>query len=450
MVQRIMDVTGLRSFVRAAADEAIAAVHPSRCIPACVHLDGNLLRVGDHALDLTPVQQLLVVGFGKASAAMAFSLEAILGDHITDGLVITADGYGVPTTRIRIVEAGHPLPDERGLRAAEGLLRLADTATEADVLLVLISGGGSSLLTLPHPTIALSDLRKTNDLLLRTGVPIGQVNAVRKHLSQVKGGRLAARAHPARVLSLILSDVPGDALDTIASGPTVADPSTFEDALKILAQCNLVDRVPQTVRHLLDEGARGEGLIEETPKPGDPILSQVQHVLIGSGEIAANAALRFAAARGFHTERLPQLLTGEARDVGTAMADRARALHRRARRSQSPHLLAGSGETTVTVAGPGDGGRNQELVLAAAVGIEGVDGLVIGSVGTDGRDGPTDAAGGLVDGGSAARLRDAGIDIDSVLRANDAYHALSATGDLVITGPTGTNVADLLLVAASG
>ncbi|UCF09856.1 MAG: glycerate kinase [Candidatus Bipolaricaulota bacterium] len=442
-----MQTEALRDVLRAAAEEAIAAVHPSRCVPAAVSLDGSRLFAGHGITDLDSVSRLVVVGAGKASATMAAALEEIFGSRIDDGLVITADGYGVPTERIDVVEASHPLPDERGVEAAAKVLRTVQLATDDDLVIALISGGASSLLTSPHPEIALEDLHRTNDLMLHAGLPIEEINTVRKHLSRIKGGRLAARAHPARVISLILSDVPGDTLTTVASGPTTADPTTYADALDILERYCLSDRVPRAIRRLLQGGAHG--VLEETPKPGDPRLSMAENILIGSGRDAVGAALRFGETCGLRARRLPWPLTGEARAAGRAMGELARELRQHATLSEPSTLLAGSGETTVTVTGSGHGGRNQELALAAAASLEGLDSAVVCALGTDGRDGPTDAAGALVDGGTADRVRAAGIDLHAALEANDAYPALAAAGDLLITGPTGTNVADLVLVATS-
>ncbi|HHE51555.1 MAG TPA: glycerate kinase [Candidatus Acetothermia bacterium] len=423
---------------------ALNAVSPDACMRRAVGLDGDLLIVNGEPIDLAKIRRIIVVGAGKASAGMARSLEGILGERIDVGLVVTAGGYRAATTKVEMAEASHPVPDGRGLAAAERLARLVDGATEDDLVIVLISGGGSALLPLPVDGIALADLSRTNELLLRSGATIQQVNAVRKHLSQLKGGRLAARAFPARVISLILSDVVGAPLDAIASGPTVADPTTYADASRILHEYGLWSALPSRVRSHVERGVRGE--VPETPKPGDDPFSRVQTMVIGSGSDAAEATLNEAETLGYHSLLLTTTLQGEAREVGKVLASIACEELKHERPLPLPALIVASGETTVTVTGAGKGGRNQELALSAALGIEGVPGAVIASVGTDGRDGPTDAAGGIVDGETISRLREHGIDAPLRLAENDSYHALASSGDLIMTGPTGTNVADLCLI----
>jgi hydroxypyruvate reductase len=441
-----VDKGGLRKDLWRIAQAALAAVTPEGCIRRAIRLDGERLSVEGRVYDLADVRRLLVAGFGKASARMAAALEEILGDRIAAGLVVTADGYKVPTARVEVVEAAHPVPDARGLAAARRIAELVSGAEEGDLVVVLISGGGSALLTLPAEEVSLSDLMRTNELLLRSGAKIQEMNAVRKHLSQVKGGQLARLASPAQVVSLILSDVPGDPLDSIASGPTAPDPTTFQDAARILKRYGLWDEVPQGVRARIEAGLQGE--VPETPKPGDPVFELVQNVIVGSGRVAAEAAREEGASLGYQAQILTTTLEGEASEVGKVLAALARELVRFRRPIAPPALLVAAGETTVTVRGSGKGGRNQELALSAALGIEGLSGVAILSLGTDGRDGPTDAAGGMVDGGTTARIRTAGVDPEGALVENDSYHALKAASDLLVTGPTGTNVADLYLVLA--
>jgi hydroxypyruvate reductase len=381
---------------------------------------------------------------GKASARMAQALEEILGDHITGGLVVTAPGYRAPTRRIEVMEAGHPVPDERSLSAARRITAIVDEAEEDDLVIVLISGGGSALLTLPAQGLPLPDLMRVNELLLRSGANIREMNAVRKHLSQVKGGQLARRAAPARVLSLILSDVPGDPLDAIASGPTAPDPTTLQHAAEVLRRYRLWEQVSPAVRARIEAGLRGE--VPDTPKPGDPLFERVENVIVGSGAMAAQAALQKGEALGYRGFLLTTTLGGEAREVGKFFSALARELVRFGRPVPPPALLVAAGETTVTVRGSGRGGRNQEFALSAALGIAGLANVVVGALATDGWDGPTDAAGGMVDRGTAARIREAGLDPEEALAQNDAYTALKAAGDLLVTGPTGTNVADLYFV----
>jgi len=425
---------------------ALEAVSPEKCIQRTITRDGESLRVQGEEYDLSRIKRVIVVGIGKASARMAAALEELLGDKIAAGIGVTADGCKVPTRRVEVVEAGHPVPDERGRAAARRIVDTVGSAGKDDLVIVLISGGGSALLTLPAPGLSLADLRETNRLLLRSGACIQELNTVRKHLSQVKGGQLARHAFPARVLSLILSDVPGDPLDVIASGPTVPDPTRFADALAVLERYDISERVPSSVRSHLISGKRGE--IPETPKPEDPLFQGVKNVLVGSGNMAAQAACTEGERLGYHTLLLTTTLAGEAREVGKVFASLARELVTHGRPVPPPALLVAAGETTVTVRGPGKGGRNQELALSAAMGIEGLPGVVIAALGTDGRDGPTDAAGGMVDGETIGRLRAHAVDPWNALARNDAYNALGKADALIRTGPTGTNVADLVVVLA--
>jgi len=435
---------GIRADLERIARAALAAVTPEGCLRRALRLQGDRLAVAGQTYDLSLVRRLLVVGFGKASARMAAALEDILEERITAGLVVTADGYRVPTQRVEVAEAAHPVPDARGLAAARRITELVSGAKEGDLVIVLISGGGSALFTLPAEGITLEDLMRTNELLLRSGAKIQELNAVRKHLSRVKGGQLARLAAPAQVLSLILSDVPGDPLDSIASGPTAPDPTTFQDAARILKRYGLWDKVPLGVRARIEAGL--EEKVPDTPKPGDPVFGRVQNVIVSSGRTAAEAAAEEGEKLGYRALILTTTLEGEAREVAKVFSALARELVRFRRPLPPPALLIAAGETTVTVRGDGSGGRNQELALAAALGIQGLPGVALMSLGTDGRDGPTDAAGGLVDGDTITRLEAAGVDPEEALVQNDSYHALRAAGDLLVIGPTGTNVADLVLL----
>jgi len=439
------DVESLRADLDRIAQAALTAVAPETCLRRAVHVEGDQLHVARKTFDLSHIQRIVVVGMGKASARMAATLEDLLGKRISSGLVVTADGYKVSTRRVEIVEASHPVPDARGRAAAERIVALLEEANEKDLVIVLISGGGSALLPLPSPGVTLSDLAVTNELLLRSGAKIQEINTVRKHLSQVKGGQLARHAFPAQVLALVLSDVPGDPLNAIASGPTVGDPTTFDQVKRILRQYRLWEEIPGSVRKRIGAGIRSE--IEETPKPGDALLQQVKTTIIGSGSDALDAAREEGDRLGYHTLSLTTTLEGEAREVGKVLAALAREEASNGRPVPLPALILAAGETTVTVKGSGKGGRNQEVALSAAQGIEGIPQVVIASIGTDGRDGPTDAAGGMVDGRTVGRMRERGIDPEEYLEQNNSYKALEEAGDLIITGPTGTNVADLCFVA---
>jgi len=434
----------LRADLDQVIQAALTAVAPERCLRRVVRLDGDSLRVQEESFDLSQIERIVVVGMGKASARMAASLEGLLAKRISEGLVVTAEGYTAPTERVEVVEASHPVPDARCVAAAKRILDLVDGADEKDLVVVLISGGGSALLTLPVPGIELADVIATNEILLRSGAKIEQVNTVRKHLSQVKGGQLAQRAFPAQTLALVLSDVPGDPLTAIASGPTVADPTTFQQAGRILRVYGLWNKMPESVQGRIEAGVRGE--LAETPKPGSETLKRAKTTIVGSGFLAAQAALEEGVRLGYRTLLLSTTLEGEAREVGRILAAVTREVVASGCPVEPPALIVAAGETTVTVRGEGKGGRNQELALSAALGIEEIPRVVIGSFGTDGRDGPTDAAGAVVDGGTARRIRGRGIAPEDSLAQNDAYRALTLAEDLIVTGPTGTNVADLCFV----
>jgi hydroxypyruvate reductase len=405
---------------------------------------GNVAPLVDRALDRLRLdlthpswRHLLVFGCGKASGAMAAAVERTLGRRITEGLVVVKDGYTVPTARVTLHEAGHPVPDARGQAAAEEIVRRVRAAGADDAVLFLVSGGGSALTPAPVRPITLAEKQETTRLLLGAGATINELNAVRKHLSLFKGGQLARAAAPATLIALILSDVIGDPLDVIASGPTAPDPTTFIDALAVLERRGIGYLVPNAVRARLEAGARGE--VEETPKPGDPAFERVTNVVIGNNALVVDAAAAEARRLGYRAEVLTRSLQGEAREVALELVARARALPPRS------CLIAG-GETTVTVRGRGRGGRCQEFALAAALQLRPDDRVVVLAAGTDGTDGPTDAAGGIADAETVARGERAGQGARRALEDNDAYAFLSAAGDLIVSGPTNTNLLDLYLL----
>jgi len=426
---------------------ALDAVRPEACVEAAVRREGDRLLVGESVIDLAAVGRLYLLGVGKAAARMAGGLETVLGRGIDGGLVITTDGCGEPLRCVDVREAGHPVPDDRGVDAARRLATLAEGATAGDLVIAVISGGGSALLALPEDGLTLEDLASTEALLLRSGMAIREMNAVRKHLAALRGGGLAARIFPARLVVLVLSDVPGDSLSVIASGPTVPDPSTFAQAVAALRRFDVWDGLPARVRAHLSRGQRGD--VPETPKPGDHRLEGAYHLIVGSGRTAACAALATGEQLGYRGLLLTTTLEGEAREVGKVLASFARELIAFGRPIAPPCLLVASGETTVTVRGRGTGGRNQEVALSAALGIAGTHDVAVASLGTDGRDGPTDAAGGIVDGNTVGLLESNGVDPLRALADNDAHAALRAAGALMCTGPTGTNVADLMVVLAA-
>ena len=390
--------------------------------------------------------RVLVVGAGKASGAMAAAAEEAWGDRIAAGVVAVKDGYTAPTRTVRLLEAGHPVPDERGAAAAREILALAKSAGPDDLVLALVSGGGSALTPAPAPPITLADKQEMTRLLLAAGATINQLNAVRKHSSLLKGGQLARAAAPARLETLLLSDVIGDTLDVIASGPTTPDVSTFGEALEILDRFGLRDRTPRSIVERLERGARGE--VAETPKPGDPIFAHVRNTVIGNNALVVDAAAAQARALGFASHVLTRSLEGEAREVARDLIARGQAIRAGRGPVPAPACLVAGGETTVTVHGKGKGGRCQEAALAAALALRDQNDIVLLAAGTDGSDGPTDAAGAIVDRGSAERGRRRGVDPARGLEENDSNRILDASGDLLVTGPTNTNLLDLYLVLA--
>jgi len=432
------------ALVRSVLAAALQAADPYQAVRSALHRTGDLLKVDEQIYPLKNFQNIYVIGAGKAAYPMALAVEDILGDHLTNGLMVTKEGHLPPQPalrRVHILEAGHPLPDERGIEAARRMLHLLDTTTADDLVFCLISGGGSALMTAPAEGVSLSDLQQLTNILLRCGASIAQINTLRKHLDQVKGGGLARRAAPARVCTLILSDVVGDPLETIASGPTVPDASTFQDAWKVLELFSLLDETPQGILSYLRRGLQGEAA--ETLKPGDPIFQRVQNVLAASNAQAANAAAERAKTFGFHTLRLTTFLQGEARQAGMLLAAIARQIHASAEPLSRPACLITGGETTVTVRGSGKGGRNQELVLGAVEGLAQVPQSLLISLATDGGDGPTDAAGAVASDTTLLRARALGLEPQDFLNRNDAYHFFEPLGDLLKTGPTRTNVNDL-------
>lgn len=381
-----------------------------------------------------PSGRVIVLGAGKASAAMAAAVETAWPDRPLEGLVVTRYGHAVPCERIEIVEAAHPVPDAAGEAAARRILALAEAAGPEDLVLCLISGGGSALLSLPAPGLTLADKQAVNRALLASGAAIGEMNCLRKHLSAIKGGRLAAAAHPAQVLTLVISDVPGDDPAVIASGPTVADPTTLADARAVLERHGIVPS-PAVAARLADAAA-------ETPKPGDPRLSGARLELIARPQASLEAAAELARAAGVTPVILGDSIEGEAREVARVMAGIAQQVRRHGQPAPKPCVLLSGGETTVTLKGKGRGGRNAEFLLGLAVALEGTEGVWAIACDTDGIDGSEDNAGALVTPDSLVRAKAAGRDPKADLAANDAYGFFQALGDLVTTGPTLTNVND--------
>ncbi len=435
----------LRARMLRVLEAALIAADPVEAIRRAVQRDGDLLRVDGRVYDLREFRRVLVIGGGKAGGAMAQAVEDLLGDRITAGRVIVKTDHLAPTQLIRLTEAGHPVPDQAGVDGTRAMVELLRDTVSDDLVICLISGGGSALMTLPVEGVSLDDIRAVTGALLASGAPIQAINAVRKHLSQVNGGQLARLAAPAAVIALILSDVVGSPLDVIASGPTVADPTTFADAQAIVARYGIADDLPAAVREHLAAGAAGR--VPDTVKAGDPALARVQNVIVADNARAVEAAQAEAEALGFHTLLLSTYVEGEAREVARVVAALAKEIAVADRPVPRPACLLMGGETTVTLRpGHGRGGRNQELALAAALAIDGWAGVEIASLATDGTDGPTDSAGGLVNGSTVARGWALGRSALAALDGQDAYSYLEAVGDLMVTGPTRTNVNDLIAV----
>ena len=390
--------------------------------------------------DLARYRHIYVVGAGKAGAAMARAAERVLGRRITRGLLNVKDGHIVPLRRIELNECGHPIPDQRGVEGARRIAEIAAGAGPDDLVLCLISGGASALLPLPADPITLDEKQEVTKLMLACGASIHEINAVRKHISQIKGGQLARLAYPAQVLSLLLSDVIGDNLDVIGSGPTAPDASTFALAHAILEKYEIFHRAPISIRERIECGGRGQ--IPETPKQGDAIFKRVRNVVIGSNRLAVDAAAARARQLGFRTLVLSTFVEGETREIARMHAAIAKEIVHAGRPLKAPACIITGGETTVTLHGDGLGGRNQEFVLSAAIDIAGLSNVVVLSAGTDGSDGPTDAAGATADGRTLARNPRA----PEFLARNDSYRYFEGLGDLIVTGPTHTNVMDVRLI----
>ena len=419
------------------------AADPESAIQRAVRIKNNSLRVGTQEYDLAGFSRIVCIGAGKASGAMAAAVERQFGSRLEGGLVVVNDSHAGKTKRIRLLEARHPVPDHRSEKAARKMVRLLESLTNRDLVLMVLSGGASSLLAAPAVGLTLKEKQLTTRLLLRSGATIQEINTVRKHLSGIKGGRLAG-ATAATVMTLVLSDVPGDDLATIGSGPMAPDPSTFADAKRVLDTFGIRHRIPLAVRRHVDRGVQGR--LPETPKPGEPLFSRIQHHVIGNNHIAIEHMAKRAKALGLHPLILTTSLFGEAREIGKLFGDLAREIHVSGNPIRPPACLLAGGELTVTVKGKGIGGRAQEFALAAAPALEGLPRVFVAGFGTDGTDGPTEAAGAIVDGGTISRAKEKGMSHEAALRENDSYRFFQRAGGHVVTGPTGTNVNDVYMI----
>lgn len=434
----------LRKDATAIFHAGLAAAEPKAAVYRYGKREGNRLLMGEKAYDLSAYQNIYLIGAGKAASPMVSAMETLLGDKLSGGVAVVKYGHIVTPGKITIMEAGHPVPDENGRKGAQAVMGFANRAGENDLVICLLSGGGSALLSLPAPGITLPDKQETVKVLLACGATIHEINAIRKHISGIKGGRLAEAAYPATCLSLILSDVVGDDLDVIASGPTVPDAGTYSDCMEIIRRYDISEKLPCAVFRHLQNGQAGR--IPETPKPQLPVFHRTQNFIIGSNMEAIRSAKGKARELGYNTLILSSMMEGETREVARVHAAIAKEIRKTGQPLPPPACILSGGETTVTVTGDGKGGRNQEFALAAAMDISGYENIVIFSAGTDGTDGPTDAAGAVADTTTVTRALGKKRSARDDLSNNDAYHFFQSIHDLVITGPTHTNVMDLRIM----
>ncbi|MDL1963857.1 MAG: glycerate kinase [Deltaproteobacteria bacterium] len=434
----------MRNDVVSIFQKGLHAVEPGAAIKKYCKLKGNRLFIGNKAYNLSMYNNLFVIGAGKASAPMAATLENILGERITKGIINVKYKHVVHLDRIKLIEAGHPVPDKNGQNGASAILDLVHSAEKNDLVLCLISGGGSALLPLPCERLTLKDKQETIKELLSCGASIHEINAIRKHTSMIKGGRLALAAYPATLVSFILSDVVGDDLDVISSGPTVADSTTYIDCIKIFEKYDIIKKLPENIINHIKAGISGK--IPETPKAEDSVFEKTHNIVIGSNIEAILAAKIQAETLGYKTIVLSSLIEGETRDVAKVHGAIAKEIIKTGNPLPSPACILSGGETIVTLRGKGLGGRNQEFSLAAAIDIAGTDSIVVLSGGTDGTDGPTDAAGAIADNNTLKRAGEMGMDAHCFLKDNDSYHFFKKLDDLLITGPTNTNVMDVRIL----
>ena len=437
-------MSNLRRHANEIFKHVLGTLDPEQLVKEKVSILDSTLVVEEREYDLNNYENIYVVGGGKACAPMAKAMEDILGDKIDDGLIVVKYNHGLPLKKIETVEASHPIPDKNGVRGTSNILRLLSKTGEKDLIICLISGGGSALLVQPHKEITLQDIQTTSAELLACGAAIDEINTVRKHLSSIKGGQIAKAAYPSTLITLILSDVVGDPMDIIASGPTVPDESTFEDAYAIIQKYSLEEKMPNSACGFLKRGKMGK--IEETPEAGNEIFDNTQNIIVGSNRIALEAAEKRAREMGYNTIILSSLVEGESRDAAKFLAAIAKEVSRTGTPIPKPACIIAGGETTVTIRGKGKGGRNQEFALSAAMEIEGCEGVVILSAGTDGTDGPTDATGAIVDFNTCKDAREkSNLNPEEFLSRNNSYNFFKKTGEHIITGPTMTNVMDIMI-----
>jgi hydroxypyruvate reductase len=428
---------------------SLNAVDPYKAVRRFMKRHNFRLEIGECNYDLETIEHVYVIGFGKASYPMTVSAIDILEDYFTQGIAIVKSKEDRPShvhPSLSIFEASHPVPDERSIAGAHSIIELLSRTTKHDLVIFLISGGGSSLLTAPVNNINLDDLQRLSRLLLNGGATINEINCLRKHLSRVKGGQLARITAPSRLATFILSDVVGDPLDVIASGPTVPDPTTFSNAISVLKKYRILQKAPESIVLHLKQGERG--VVPETPKAGDPLFNHVQNLIVGNNLLAAQAALQEARRNSFNALLLTTSLQGEAKLVGRILASIARQIHATGDPVARPACIIAGGETTVKITNDGLGGRNQEVALAAVSDYAGLPESMLITMATDGDDGPTDAAGAVVSGDTYFRAQDLGLDPVDFLTRNDSYNFFNPLGDLLKPGITETNVCDLNFIFA--
>ena len=446
MKTKSKDINMMRADAVSIFHSGLKAVEPGAAVKNYCRVDGDRFFVGDWKYDLSDVNNIFVIGSGKASAPMAAAIEDFIGERIQGGIVNVKYGHTAEVSHVKLIEAGHPVPDENGETGSQAILNLANDAGKDDLILCLMSGGGSALLPLAAEGLALKHKQDTIKVLLACGATIHEINAIRKHTSGIKGGRLARAAYPATLVSLILSDVVGDDLDVIASGPTVPDSSTYADCMKIFQKYNILADLPENVVKHIEAGINNQ--IPETPKMGDPAFEKVENLIVGSNFEAINAAKKKAESLGYKSLVLSSMIEGETKHVAHVHGAIAREILKTGNPVSAPACILSGGETTVTISGSGLGGRCQEFALAAALDISGNDNIVILSGGTDGNDGPTDAAGAVVDSNTIKRAAAKDLEPFEYLANNDSYHFFKVLDDLFITGPTNTNVMDLRITLA--
>jgi glycerate 2-kinase len=439
----------LRIIAKNLFSKAVSAVDPYHRLKEVLTLSKDRLYVvasedAVREFNLKDFDRICLIGAGKASAPMAQAIEEIFGDRITRGLIVTKYGHSLPLKSTEAMESGHPIPDQKGLDGARKMVHLLKDSSPRDLIIFLLSGGGSALLPMPADGILLEEKQEVTQLLLDCGADIKEINAIRKHISQIKGGRLAQLAYPSTLLGFILSDVVGDPLDAIGSGPTVPDTSTFNEAWEILRKYDLLNEIAPSIQNHLRLGK--EGKVKETPKPGDAVFGKVHNFLIGSNLIALEAAARESRSLGFNTLILSSSIVGETKDAAHFHTAIAREIVQTGNPLPKPACVISGGETTVTIRGDGKGGRNQEFVLAGSMEISGLGKVVLLSGGTDGTDGPTDAAGAIADTLTGARATALGLSPKAHLQNNNAYPFFKNLGDLLMTGPTRTNVMDVRIL----